>query len=219
MMGVPGSPLRCMNRHRHWTWRVGAAALIAISVAGIRLAAQGGVFAEVSNVETSDSCRGSARRSVASTFSPDRRELAVLFDGLTARGTGSASASRVECRVSFDVQAPPGVRGEFKGARYRYVIEGGQISGEVQVRHGQRRLVMLMRWSLPVSRRQPGEHADVIAHEGETTLLTPCGGRTRVFLDVTLAASSGSKTPASVTLDSIEFDAGDPAQFALTPCE
>ena len=119
--------------------------------------------------------------------------------------------------MSFDIQAPPGLHGEFKGARYRYTIEGGPVSGEVHVRHGQRRLVMLMRWSLPTTRRSPGEHADVIAHQGET-LLTSCGGRTRIFLDVTLAASSGSKTPASVTLESVEFDAGDPEQFALTRC-
>lgn len=216
MMGTPGRWLTGWSGAGRWAWCVGAAAAVAVS-AGVSLSAQGGVFAEVSNVETSDSCRGSARRSVASTFSPDRREVAVLFEGLSATGAGSASAPRVECRVSFDVQAPPGVQGEFKGARYRYAIEGGQVSGELQVRHGQRRLVMLMRWSLPVSRRKPGEHAEVIAHEGEL-LLTPCGGRTRVFLDVVLAASSGSKTPASVTLDSIEFDAGDPEQFALTPC-
>jgi hypothetical protein len=215
MMHVAESPTRRGSRRGRWTWGAGSSAALAVVIgaAGISVSAQGGVFAVVSKVDSSDSCRGSARRPVVSTFSPDRREVAVNFDGLSASGVGAAEASRVECRVSFDVQAPPGLQGEFKGARYRFAIEGSKSGAELQARHGQRRLVMLMRWSLPASRANPGEHAEVIAHQGET-LLTACGGGTRVFLDVTLAASSG----ASVTLDSIEFDAGDPAQFVLTAC-
>jgi hypothetical protein len=214
MLGVSGARPPHGSHGGRPTWCAGAALAVAIAAAGIGLSAQGGVFAEVSNVDASSSCRGSARRPVVSTFSPDRREVAVFFDGLSATGSGGASAARVECRVSFDVQAPPGVQGEFKGARYTFTIAGGRSGAELQVRHGQRRLVMLTRWSLPASRRNPGEHAEVIAHQGET-LLTACGGSTRVFLDVTLLASSG----ASVTLDTIEFDAGDPEQFALTTCQ
>ena len=216
-MRRPDSASGYDNLRRALTSRVGAAALVvaAAAMAIVVLSGQG-VFAEVSNVDTSASCRGSAGQPV-STVSPDRRQLAVFFEGLSAIGTGAASASRVECRVSFEVQVPPGLQGEFKGARYHFALEGARTAAEFQVRHGQRRLVMLMRWSPVAIRRGPGEHAEVIAHQGET-LLTSCGGSTRVFLDITLAASSGSKTPAVASLDSIEFDAGDSSQFAMSPC-
>jgi hypothetical protein len=170
----------------------------------------------VSGVEWSRNCVTMVGEP-AFTFSPDRRVLSVLFQGLAAGAR--PLPPRIRCEMRWDVRVPDGKRGEFKGAVYRVSVFAPESSeGRVTVRHGRKGPLWFSRWGpRVVLRAREGNEVEDVSSAGRLT--TPCGGRATYLAVIELAAPTGKTGDAArVDVDSLDFDSGVDWQFALKSC-